>query len=66
MQRRRSKQSQSLEERLADEAQRLRLQAEVLALGADREVILKKARQQAETGSHMSEWLRSSELQSLR
>ncbi|WP_342723983.1 hypothetical protein AAFG07_33570 [Bradyrhizobium sp. B097] len=61
-QRRRFKQTQSLEERLADEAQRLRLQADVLAPGPDREVILKKARQ-AETGAHMSEWLRSSELQ---
>lgn len=61
MQRRRFKQTQSLEERLADEAQRLRLQADVLAPGPDRDALLKKARQ-AETGSHMSEWLRSAEL----
>jgi hypothetical protein len=60
--RNRFKQTQSLEIRLADEAQRLRLQADVLAPGRDREALLKKARQ-AETGSHLSEWLRSSELQ---
>jgi hypothetical protein len=60
--RRRFKQTQSLEERLADEAMRLRAQADVLSPGPDREDLLKKARQ-AETGSHISEWLRSSELQ---
>ncbi|GIQ79040.1 hypothetical protein BraRD5C2_74920 [Bradyrhizobium sp. RD5-C2] len=60
--RNRFKQTQSLEIRLADEAQRLRLQADVLAPGRDREALLKKARQ-AETGSHLTEWLRSSELQ---
>ena len=62
MQRRRFRQTQSLEERLADEAMRLRAQADILAHGPEREAMLKKARQ-AETGSHMSEWLRSSELQ---
>jgi hypothetical protein len=61
MQRRRFKQTQSLEERLADEAQLLRRQAHALTPGPDREALLKKARQ-AETGSHMSEWLRSTEL----
>ena len=62
MQRRRFKQTQSLEERLSDEAQRLRLQADVLAPGAGREALLKKAGQ-AETSAHVSEWLGSSELQ---
>ena len=33
------KQTQSLEERLADEAQHLRLQADALAFGPDREAI---------------------------
>ncbi|WLA86957.1 hypothetical protein QNJ99_07540 [Bradyrhizobium elkanii] len=60
--RRRFKQTQSLEERLADEAIRLRQLAGVLAPGPERASLLKKARQ-AETGSHISEWLRSSELQ---
>ena len=62
LQRRRFKQSQSLEERLAKEAKRLRKQAELLPPCADQETLLRKARQ-AETGSHMSEWLRSPGLQ---
>lgn len=57
-QRRRFKQIMSLEERLAQEAERLREQAERLPPGSERETLLRKARQ-AETGSHMSEWLRS-------
>jgi hypothetical protein len=60
--RRRFKQSQPLERRLADEAKRLREEAKSLAPGALREQLLRKARQ-AETGSHLSEWLRSSGLQ---
>lgn len=62
MQRRRIKQVQSLEERLEEEAKRLREQAKLLPPGTLRETLLRKARQ-AETGSHISEWLRSSELQ---
>nr|WP_249145748.1 hypothetical protein [Bradyrhizobium diazoefficiens] len=60
--RRRFKQSQPLEDRLADEAKRLREQAKLLPPGALREQVLRKARQ-AETGSHISEWLRSAGLQ---
>jgi hypothetical protein len=60
-QRRRFKQTLSLEERLAEEAKRLREEARLLAPGAQREALLRKARQ-CETGSHMSEWLRSPEL----
>jgi hypothetical protein len=60
--RRRFKQTQSLEERLAQEAERLREQAQKLPHGPEREILLRKARQ-AETGSHMSEWLRSPGLQ---
>lgn len=60
--RRRIKQTQTLEERLCDEAIRLREQAKLLPHGAVREALLRKARQ-AETGSHMSEWLRSPGLQ---
>jgi hypothetical protein len=58
MERRRFNQSQSLEERLAEEAKRLRAEAKMLPPGAIREEMIRKARQ-AETGSHMSEWLRS-------
>ena len=56
--RRRFKQTVSLEERLAEEARRLREEAELLPHGPVREAALRKARQ-AETGSHMSEWLTS-------
>ncbi|WP_426614960.1 hypothetical protein [Bradyrhizobium sp. McL0616] len=58
MQRRRFKQTQPLEQRLAEEAKRLREQARSVPPGSQREHMLRKARQ-AETGSHMSEWLRS-------
>lgn len=56
--RRRVTQTRSLEERLVEEAKRLRAQAQLLPPGLDREHAIRKARQ-AETGSHMSEWLRS-------
>jgi len=61
-QRRSLKQLMSLEERLAKDAKRLREEAKLLPPGAMRDATLRKARQ-AETGSHMSEWLRSPELQ---
>ncbi|WFU26329.1 hypothetical protein QA649_09005 [Bradyrhizobium sp. CB1717] len=60
--RRRFKQTSTLEVRLAEEAIRLRDEAKSLPPGAAREELLRKARQ-AETGSHMSEWLRSPGLQ---
>ncbi|MHC4046745.1 hypothetical protein [Bradyrhizobium sp. 23AC] len=56
--RRRFKQTRSLEERLAEEAQRLREEASLLPHGSLREQVIRKARQ-CETGSHMSDWLRS-------
>ena len=56
--RRRFKQSQNLEERLAEEAKRLREEAKLLPPGAVREEVLRKARQ-CEAGSHASDWLRS-------
>ena len=62
MLRRRFKQTQSLEVRLSEEAKRLREQAKLLPPGAVRETLLRKARQ-AETGSHMSQWLSSPGLQ---
>ena len=55
--RRRLKHTISLEERLAEEAKRLREQAKALPHGPQREDLLRRARQ-AEIGSHMSEWLR--------
>ncbi|MDI2076798.1 MULTISPECIES: hypothetical protein [Bradyrhizobium] len=62
MQRRRFKQTTSLEERLAEQAQRLRQEAKTLPPGIERERAIRKARQ-AETGSHISEWLNSPGLQ---
>jgi hypothetical protein len=58
MDRRHFNQTQSLEERLAEEAKRLRVEAKLLPPGATRDEIIRRARE-AETGSHMSEWLRS-------
>jgi hypothetical protein len=58
MQRRRFKQDQSLEERLSQEAKRLREEAKLLPPSAARDEKIRKARQ-AETGSHMTEWLTS-------
>nr|WP_082757425.1 MULTISPECIES: hypothetical protein [Afipia] len=62
MERRRFKQTVSLELRLAEEAKRLRAEAKLLPPGAAREALLRRARQ-AETGAHLSEWLRSPGLQ---
>jgi hypothetical protein len=62
MQRRRFIQNQPLEERLAEEAKRLRVEAKSLPPGAKREELIRRARQ-AEIGSHMSEWLSSPGLQ---
>jgi hypothetical protein len=62
MERRRFKHAQSLDERLAEEAKRLRAEAKLLPPGTERDALIRKARQ-AETGSHMSEWLRSTVLQ---
>jgi hypothetical protein len=60
--RRRVVQLSSLEARLAEKAKRLREEAKALPHGSAREDMIRKARQ-AETGSHMSEWLRSPGLQ---
>jgi hypothetical protein len=61
--RRRFTQIHNLEDRLAEEAKRLREEAELLPQGALRDAAMRRARQ-AETGSHMSEWLRSPGLRS--
>ncbi|WP_249209594.1 hypothetical protein [Bradyrhizobium manausense] len=60
--RRRFKQTLSLEDRLAEDARRLREEAESLPPGPVRDEALRRARQ-AETGAHISEWLRSPGLQ---
>jgi hypothetical protein len=57
-QRRRIKQTQSLEERLADEAKLLRETAKSIPPGAERDRLLRKARQD-ETALHLTEWLSS-------
>jgi predicted trehalose synthase len=56
--RRRFKQSATLEKRLTEEAVRLRREAEGIPPGVERERLVRRARQ-AETAAHMSEWLAS-------
>ncbi len=63
--RRRFKQTESLEQRLANEAKRLRERAKLLEPGAVREALLRKARQ-TETASHINAWLNSTGLQAPR
>jgi hypothetical protein len=65
MQRYRFNQTQSLETRLAEEAARLREQAKLLPPGRVREELIRRARQ-ADTGSHISQWLHSPGLQAPR
>jgi hypothetical protein len=62
MQRRRFKQTSTLEERLAEEAKRLKELANSLPPGVERDGLIRKARQ-AETASHLGDWLASSGLQ---
>ena len=57
--RRRVVHTSDLEDRLAQDAKRLRDRARSLKPGSEREQLLRRARQ-AETGAQMSEWLRSS------
>jgi hypothetical protein len=57
------KQKQSFEDRLTSEAARLRKKAHALPIGIERDSLLRKARQ-AETASHISEWLSSPGLRS--
>ena len=52
----------TLEARLAEEAVKLRKEAQGTPHGIERERLMRRARQ-AETGSHINEWLRSPELQ---
>ncbi|MBR0915439.1 hypothetical protein JQ589_36670 [Bradyrhizobium japonicum] len=56
--RNRVKQTRSLEERMAEQAAKLKAMAEQLPAGAEREAILKRARL-AETGARINDWLGS-------
>ena len=59
----RVKHTMTFEERLAEEAKRFKEAAEREPLGSmSRELLLRRARQ-AETATHMSDWLRSPGLQ---
>jgi hypothetical protein len=57
-QRRRFTHQQPLQQRLENEAMRLRTQARGTHPGIERDRLIRRARQ-AETASHMDEWLRS-------
>ena len=59
--RRRLKQAQSLKQRLLDRVKSLREEARLMKPGFERDALLRKARQ-AETASHIEEWLSSPEL----
>lgn len=56
--RRRMKQTRSLEERMAEQAAKLKTMADRLPAGVEREALLKRATT-VETGAHISDWLRS-------
>ncbi|UPJ44965.1 hypothetical protein IVB40_13535 [Bradyrhizobium sp. 40] len=62
MQRRRFKQTLTLEERLLREAEQIALNAENLPPGTERETLLQKARH-AKMAAHINEWLSSPGLQ---
>jgi len=55
---RRIKHEATFEERLAEEARRLKEQATKMAGGREREELLRKARQ-AETAAHIKKWIPS-------
>jgi hypothetical protein len=61
MQRRCFENTLSFPDRLANEAERLRKEADVLDPGPERDELLKKARQ-ADVAAHMGEWLSSAGL----
>ncbi|MHC2252820.1 hypothetical protein [Bradyrhizobium embrapense] len=61
--RRRFRQAETLQERLRKFAAQSREQAKQMPAGAEREQLVKKARQ-AETAAHLDEWMSSPGLQS--
>ena len=62
MQRRRFKQTAPLELRLEEQAKRLRQEAKGIPPGVEHETLIRRARQ-AETASHISQWISSKGLQ---
>jgi hypothetical protein len=62
MQRRHFKQTAPLELRLEEQAKRLRQEAKGTPPGVEREKLIRRARQ-AETASHMSQWISSKGLE---
>jgi hypothetical protein len=58
MERRRVKQQTRFEERLASHARRLREEAKKLPPNSERDDLIRRARQ-AETASHLTEWITS-------
>ncbi|MGY8706035.1 hypothetical protein RAD16_09860 [Bradyrhizobium sp. 18BD] len=54
--RRRVQQTRSLEERMAEQAAKLKEQAAQLPAGPERDAVLRRARV-AETGAHLSDWV---------
>lgn len=56
--RRRVKQSLTLEERLTEDSEAARAKARLLPPGKEREILLKRARQN-DIAVHMTEWLKS-------
>ena len=65
MQRRRFQQSAPLEQRLMEQAERLRKEANGTPPGVEREKLIQQARQ-AETACHIQDWLGSPGLQAPR
>jgi hypothetical protein len=62
MQRRRFRNTMTFPDRLANEAERFRQEAETKSPGQERDDLLRKARQ-AETAAHIDQWLSSPGLQ---
>ena len=62
-QRRRFKQTTTLDQRLSEQAERLRKEAQGTPPGVKRDDLLRRARQ-AQTAAHMQEWITSPGLRS--
>ena len=62
-QRRRVKHTATFEERLAEEAIRFKKAAEMQPPGSHAQELLLRRARQAETAAHISDWLRTPELQ---
>jgi len=62
MYRRRTKRSETLSDRLAQEAEEARTRAETMPPGRERDALLKRARE-ADTAMHLTAWLSSPGLQ---